>query len=89
MNGLQPNKPVGDGEPPLLRAAHRVLTKWKASWECWKVRSMYLRTDKAAPRTMGYRSLEKTWKREAGQEFPRPGPQMPSAATDLRGGQTH
>lgn len=50
------------------------LTRWKASWECWKVRSMYLRTDKAAPRTMGYRSLEKTCKRVPCQEFPRPGP---------------
>lgn len=49
------------------------LTRWKASWECWKVRSMYLRTDKAAPRTMGYRSLEKTWKRAPRQEPPRPG----------------
>lgn len=78
-----------DGELPILRVAHRVLTRWKASWECWKVRSMYLRTDKAAPRTMGYRSLEKTWKRVLDQESPTPRPQRTSTVTDLRGGQRY
>lgn len=34
---------------------------------------MYLRTDKAAPRTIGYSSLEKTWKKVPGQEPHRPG----------------
>lgn len=37
------------------------LTKWNASWECWKLKSMYCRTDKAPSLTMGYSSLEKTW----------------------------
>lgn len=41
-----------------------ILTKWNASWECWKLKSMYCRTDKAPSLTMGYSSLEKTWWRE-------------------------
>lgn len=57
------NPPPGwrgtQGRPPWGQQTG-TLTRWKASWECWKVRSMYLRTDKAAPRTMGYSSLEKT-----------------------------
>lgn len=39
----------------------RILTKWNASWECWKLSSMYCRTDNAPSLTMGYSNLEKTW----------------------------
>lgn len=60
----QASQPRVGARPPILR----VLTRWKASWECWKVRRMYLRTHKAAPRTMGYSSFEKTWKTVSGQE---------------------
>lgn len=42
------------------RAGH-ILTKWNASWECWKLSSMYCRTDNAPSLTMGYSNLEKTW----------------------------
>lgn len=73
MSGLQPDLWRTQDRPPSGQHAG-ALTRWKASWECWKVRSIYLRTDKAAPRTMGYRSLEKTWKKASGQESPRPGP---------------
>lgn len=41
-----------------------------------------MRTDKAAPRTMGYRSLEKTWKRVPCQEAPRPGPRKTEGVRD-------
>lgn len=47
-----------------------------------------MRTDKAAPRTMGYKSLEKTWKKKTLVRSPpdlgHPGP---SVATGLKGGQ--
>lgn len=73
---LTPNRDSMPGLQPDQCGVQQgwALTRWKASWECWKVRSMYLRTDKADPRTMGYRSLEKTWKRIPGQEPSRPGP---------------
>lgn len=60
------------------------LTRWKASWECWKVRSMYLRMDKAAPRTMGYRSLEKTCRKSPLSGAPQAWAN-PSVTTGLRG----
>ena len=43
-----------------------------------------MRTDQAAPRTMGYSSLEKTWKRVLGQQAPRPGPPKTEGVRDTR-----